>query len=68
MIQHGETGLMYRFEEVEMLAANICEIFSNVKLALKISENAKIIATKRHNKEQNASRLHDIYSKLITQK
>lgn len=68
MIVHGVTGLLYRFEEVEMLAAYICKLFSDDKLALKISESAKICAAKRHDKKQNAAGLYNIYSKIINQK
>jgi len=65
MIEHSSTGLLYRFEEIEMLAKHICEIFSNDKLAVSISENAKICAFNRHNKEQNATDLFQIYLKIL---
>ncbi len=66
LINHGETGLLYRYEEVEMLAASICKIFSNDKLSVQISENSRMIASKRHNKEANAFALFNIYSKIIS--
>lgn len=65
MIDHEKTGLLYRFEEFEMLAAYICELFSNDKLSMKISENARICAAERHNKQKNASALYQIYSEII---
>jgi glycosyltransferase involved in cell wall biosynthesis len=65
MIEQGETGLLYRFEEVEMLAANICRIFSDNKLALNISEKSRIMAEKRHDNNRNATNLYNIYSKII---
>jgi len=65
MITHGETGFLYRFEEYEMLAYYICQIFSNDKLAVLISENARKIASQRHNREENADTLRLIYSKII---
>ncbi len=68
MIDHGLTGLLYRFEEVEMLAAYICKLFSDDKLTKVISENARICAANRHNKEQNATKLYQIYSKILNQK
>ncbi len=64
MITHGETGFLYRFEEFEMLAAYICKIFSDDQLAIKISENSRMIASKRHNREVNAIKLLNIYSNL----
>jgi len=65
MIEHGQCGLLYRYEEIEMLAANICKLFSDDKLALKISENARSCAFQRHDKEQNAATLYGIYSEII---
>jgi glycosyltransferase involved in cell wall biosynthesis len=65
LINHGETGLMYRFEEVEMLAANICKIFDDNKLSKKISDKAKAVAIKRHNRIANAIEMYKIYSKVL---
>jgi glycosyltransferase involved in cell wall biosynthesis len=64
MIEHMKTGLLYRFEEVEMLAANICRLFSDNQLAYTISENSKLIAAQRHNALKNANDLIDIYLKI----
>jgi glycosyltransferase involved in cell wall biosynthesis len=61
MITDGETGLLYRFEEVEMLAASVCEIFSEESLAFKLSENAKRAAAIRHDKLINSKCLNAIY-------
>ena len=65
MMEHGENGLLHRFEEVEMLASNICRIFADDELALKISENARVSAAKRHDRARNASDLYQIYQKMI---
>jgi glycosyltransferase involved in cell wall biosynthesis len=65
MMEHGENGLLHRFEEVEMLASNICRIFADDELALKISENARVCAAKRHDGARNASDLYQIYQKMI---
>ncbi|MBN2779200.1 MAG: glycosyltransferase family 4 protein [Bacteroidales bacterium] len=64
MISHDETGLLYRFEEEELLASQICRLFSNNNLAKKISENSRITASERHNKIQNATTLLQIYSRV----
>ena len=37
MVVDGETGLLYRFEEVEMLAAAVCRIFTDDKFAKRLS-------------------------------
>lgn len=67
MIEHGKTGLLYRFEEVEMLASNVCKVFSEKKLAINISEGGRASATIRHNKQNNAKRLNQIYTKILNQ-
>lgn len=64
MIEHGETGFLYRFEEVEMLASLICNLFADDQLALKLSKKSRIVASKRHNKVENAIQLYKIYSSI----
>ena len=66
VIEHGKTGFLHRFEEIEMLASNICKLFSDDKLALEISANSMNFAAKRHNSVQNAETLHQIYLKIIS--
>ncbi|SHF43526.1 Glycosyltransferase involved in cell wall bisynthesis [Mariniphaga anaerophila] len=65
LIKHRETGLLYRFEEVEMLAENVCKIFSDEKLASRLSQKSRIVAQERHNKEINTKRLLSIYQNII---
>lgn len=67
LIEHGETGLLYRFEEVEMLAANICKLFSDDDLLQNISLKARQIAAKRHDKVKNAINLQNIYLKIMNE-
>lgn len=64
MIDHGETGLLYRFEEVEMLANAVCSIFEDKSLAKKLSNNERQSAQLRHSQTKNATDLNTIY-KLI---
>jgi len=66
MIDHGKTGFLYRYEEIEMLAFYICRIFSNDELAIELSEKSRLMASIRHNKQQNAITLNNIYSKIIS--
>jgi glycosyltransferase involved in cell wall biosynthesis len=61
MVTDNETGLLYRFEEVEMLAAAVCQIFANDSLALKLSEQGRKVASFRHNKKINSKCLNNIY-------
>ncbi|MEO9513937.1 MAG: glycosyltransferase family 4 protein [Flavobacteriaceae bacterium] len=67
MVAHRKTGLLYRFEEVEMLAQSIKDLFSNSDLCESLSSNGIIEASKRHNKDTNSNRLIEIYG-LISKK
>ncbi|AOW11195.1 glycosyltransferase family 4 protein [Flavobacterium gilvum] len=64
MIESGKTGLLYRFEEIEMLAENIRKIFSDSKLVSQISENSIISASLRHDREINLEKTISIYNKI----
>lgn len=66
MIEDGKTGFLYRFEEIELLAYRICELFSHQTLSEKISNNARIEARKRHHAIQNAYDLISVYKKINT--
>lgn len=65
LINNEETGLIYRFEEVEMLAMAICRIFSDDSLAQKLSINGRKAASIRHDKYQNAKKLNEIYETIF---
>jgi glycosyltransferase involved in cell wall biosynthesis len=65
MVEHGTNGLLYRFEEVEMLAHYIDRIFSDDKLCKHLSENGIQAASIRHNREQNLLTMLNIYDKII---
>ncbi|MEE9361050.1 MAG: glycosyltransferase family 4 protein [Cellulophaga sp.] len=64
MVIHNETGLLYRFEEVEMLAQAIKKIFSNSQFAEKLSKNSIIVASERHSRQTNVLRLMEIYKTI----
>ena len=65
MINHGETGLLYRFEEVEMLAECIRCIFTDTTLAMDLSENGIKAAKKRHHQKENLNRMIKIYQLIV---
>lgn len=67
MIKDGETGLLYRFEEITLLAKQICRIFENDDLANSLSENAHIAALIRHDGIKNASQLNSIYKCIMNE-
>lgn len=64
LIQNEESGLLYRFEEVEMLAASICRIFANDSLAENLSKQGRASASIRHDKIKNTNALYSIYQSI----
>ena len=64
MVIHGETGLLYRFEEVEMLTLHIRKLFTDTDLALSLSANGIKASESRHNRQNNLAHTLDIYRKL----
>lgn len=66
MIKHGETGLLYRFEEFEMLAENIKKIFIDNRFAKKISVQGIAAAEKRHDRNVNCDQILRIYRDILT--
>lgn len=64
LIQNEESGLLYRFEEVEMLAGAICRIFANNSLAENLSKQGKVLASIRHDKIKNTNTLYLIYQSI----
>lgn len=67
MVTHGRTGLLYRFEEHEMMARHICDIFANQSLAGSLSINEQEEAKQRHDKLANAKCMIGIYNKILGQ-
>lgn len=65
MIQHQKSGLLYRFEEIEMLANYIKKIFEKDDLANTLSENGILAATERHDRVVNAENTLKIYNNFI---
>lgn len=65
MIKDGESGFLYRFEEIAILAMRICTIFKDDKLANDISMHANYLALSRHDGNNNAINLNSIYNQII---
>lgn len=65
MIKDRETGLLYRFEEFEMLANNIKRIFKDDNLSLQLSKEGKKVALFRHDSKKNTEDLLKIYNQVI---
>ena len=65
MVTHGETGLLYRFEEVEMLAEHIRSLFTNTSLAQNLSTNGISAAEQRHHQTTNLQQIIKIYRSIV---
>lgn len=64
LVSHEYSGLLYRFEETEMLAEQICRIFADDTLAQRLSEGARSAASIRHSREDIAHTLYNIYREV----
>lgn len=60
-MMEGEERYMYRFEEIEMLAYKVCDVFS---CGNKISNSSSIKALDRHSPEKNGHDLMSIYRSI----
>lgn len=56
----GDTENLYRFEEYELMAFKICQIFSNST----ITPRSNVVALYRHNKEKIIYQLTTIYNQI----
>lgn len=65
MVEDRITGILYRFEEVEMLAYSVCRIFEDKDFATSLSENGIKSAEIRHNSNKNASDMMNIYKAVM---
>ena len=64
MIINESTGLLYPFEDIELLAYNIYRLFSNDELAKFISNNSIKLSENRHNREHITSNMISIYNQV----
>ena len=65
IVEDGKTGILYRFEEYEMLAHHIMEVFKNKELANNIGNESRAVALKRHDALKNTKETFEIYNKII---
>ena len=68
LINDGETGYLYDYSEYEFLAGRIIEVFSDDKLAEKLSANAIKISKQWHNREKNVADLLCVYNEIMEKK
>lgn len=62
-MMRGNEENLYRFEEVEMLAEKVCQIFANADNQI----DMKGIAAKRHDPKSNSTKLLSIYKNISKQ-
>lgn len=67
MVEPGKDGLLYRFEEYEMMAHHICAVFADNELAELLSANARKVAALRHDPAKCRDRLFQIYQEVSGQ-
>ena len=63
-LMKGNEDNLYRYEDVELLAAKVCRVFANRENQL----NMQSIAGRRHDINNNCTRLYQIYRTIISSK
>lgn len=64
LLKDGESGFYYDFSEYAMLATRIKQLFEDKELAQKFSQNARIDALSRHDRDKNYIELKKIYNEI----
>ncbi len=64
LIDDGQDGLYFEFEESEMLAFNIMRIFESDDLASRLSQNAIAKAERWHDRKKNVAEIKGIYCEI----
>jgi glycosyltransferase involved in cell wall biosynthesis len=64
LITHDESGLLYRFEEYNLLAFSVVKLLKNKKMAKVLSSNGQKVASLRHNPEVNITQLLATYKDI----
>jgi DNA modification methylase len=65
MVKNEESSLFFPSGDAAMLAFQIDRIFSDDELAVKLSQEAKIIALKRHDIVETTNQYMNIYAEII---
>lgn len=65
MVENNKTGLLYRFEEIEMMAQCVRRIFTDSELVLELSKNSIIAASSRHHIQINLDKTISIYNTIM---
>ncbi len=67
-LKDEENGLLYRFEDYEMLAFKIKKYFDNPMLAKKCADNAKDTVRRLHESDNVYIKMKEIYNDICNQK
>ncbi len=67
-VEHGENGLLYRFEEYDVLAGHIAQLFENPDLGDALSQNARKDMKKLHADTDMYRTVVGVYEELISRK
>lgn len=65
LINNNSDGFLYRHDKPQQLKEHILNIFKDDKLAMSISSNARIHASKTHDADKNYRTLIDIYNDIV---
>lgn len=64
LVEDGKTGFLYRYEEIEMLAQRIIQMFAKPDLST-LSKSERTVALTRHDRKANAHSLIEIYNEIL---
>lgn len=65
MIDHGEDGFLYPFDEPYLLADAVCRIFADRDLAERFSRRGHEHAERTYDREENGRRLLNMYETIL---
>ena len=65
MLKPEETGFIYRFDDTEMLAGYICDVFGMRESILQYCNKGRKAALERHDGATNCSTLINIYNEIV---
>ena len=65
MLNYGQCGYLYSYDDSVMLAGLICFLFEHDKAAVEKSDMAYHIARERHDQKKLSVRLISIYQDII---
>jgi len=67
MIEDGQTGFLYRYDDMEELAYNVINVFNMKINTMELSKKEVQVAFVRHDRKRNAEQLAKIYSIISKQ-